>query len=851
MNCYYERFIYSLAQTFLVLILAFCAQGQSHDATLEIAAPAISVSSYNINATLPVPHGMVTTSMIDSGMSPFSIKNADGTLAATQIEGISRAADGSWDVVQLLAKVKSQGNAQGSRDQYKVVRTPSVGSVRPVSFQTLSQVIANGPVAQLPTSIQTLTQGTGKILIRTFDVFGNEYRFDFGSKAGKIFKFGPSQSEVRVYGTMTPGTPGVNNALPHMMGAHGYFSALAGEEVLQLWLRVSNASTGLNLQTAEDDTQADLYFSKIELMVPVGYEVRNAYADLGWGTSYTQGGYNIFPIVKDLGGAMNVMPTQRHFIRHLAIIPSTPTAQVRVNSILAQEGIAFAVKGISTTSNQPLFSFFSANYRGFLPQSGYVPDLSFANLTTLRSTLTSDFQSYSSKYSAGQCTSASGSCDIPFVNPYMGWAMIDGAPYGGMTSGTNIQPLEGMQTVAAASAEGYRLHILQFMTNAIRQQLFVKDSGDAVNVEDIKKTGSCGTYAPIEFAETINVSTYDPFGLKTTNKTHVNYIASNNLAPWYAPQMSWTGSTNYDPHDFQHNIRTQKNDNALAWIGGLPIAMDQIQTNAGNASFQHSKYPVKCSGNNPVHLASSVVNFPPAVPNITIKFGRGEAWWEFALLAAYATSKDDNFRASLKPFFDIPVRALEQAVVPCTGLFHGVVNKDTNNLFVAAQNYQKAFAELVMNGVAARVYQYTGAPEEALLNSFLKAASKTPLRRGYALKTNGGNSMRRLMIVADKNTPTQTFCNISELPTTAKAFLTKPDSGERYLAFAQYAEVNPAKADLYAKVAFLTMSGLSSALDLLSRLQVYKTQHGKLIDQVTGQTGQLLACIQNGLCPNY
>jgi len=250
-------------------------------------------------------------------------------------------------------------------------------------------------------------------------------------------------------------------------------------------------------------------------------------------------------------------------------------------------------------------------------------------------------------------------------------------------------------------------------------------------------------------------------------------------------------------------------------------------------------------------LATSLLKFDPAIPHITIKFGRGQAWWAYALLAAYTTTKDDSLRANLRPNFDIAIQALEKAIVPCSGVFNGVVNKDTNNLFVSAHNYEKAFAELVMGGVENKVYANTGLPEAAPLDSFLTTAAKTPLRRGYALVTKFWKSMRRLLIVADKNNPTNVYCAVSQMPAAARPFTNnKPDSGEAMLAFTLNAEKNPSKAHLYSKIADMKLGGISNAPDLLGKLEEYKNQHGKLIGQISAMTGQLLACVQNGLCPN-
>ncbi|HVS19667.1 MAG TPA: hypothetical protein VMT18_13770, partial [Planctomycetota bacterium] len=126
---------------------------------LRVEAP--QIDSFILHGTLPVREGTFPRA---DGKVPFQVRDSNGALVQTQVQGVSRFANPAlgYDVVEVMARVKRpNGATPGQPLTYQVVESPQT----PASFVMDPQLNA-------------LLKGSGSMLLVATDALGHRYRLD-------------------------------------------------------------------------------------------------------------------------------------------------------------------------------------------------------------------------------------------------------------------------------------------------------------------------------------------------------------------------------------------------------------------------------------------------------------------------------------------------------------------------------------------------------------------------------------------------------------------------------------------------------------------------------------------------
>ncbi len=654
---------------------------------LELTAP--TSERFVVKGTLPIQKGLFPRS---DGQSAFALVDSDGTPVASQVEVVTRYpndADGA-DVVEILARVTRPTNvAPGSRLSFDVTLSPHAAPDRPATPSL--GLLADAPLNVAP-ELRALVADPNAIVVRTRDVFGHTYstRPLEGDNA-RLLRHGFAAAQIGTYDTMLPDTQvsGTQGNLRHALGVHSYMTSWSGEAVLSLDMRFNNGPSTLDKTTSDDDYINDFYFEALEIVVPSGWVIQQAFDDPFFGTPYQEAGKNVFPIVKPTGdNSMHYMPLRAQFQRRLALAPVGAEAEAR--AILSEEGQAFSIRGRDPVEGHRLYSWWNPITARYFPQSALLPSLDHLGLADVRSRLRDDLTELSDLIANG--TSLGG---YPVSANVLGWAHPWGAPYGGMTGGNEIWFFDGVPMLASASNAGYRYaQLVNRMQNDRQPASFYNVDGSPSSVEDWLETTANGTsYVPFNFYQIENGSS-DPFGIGQMPTAHVQYVSANNLMPAYQDALR-----NFKPVDFQHYVRFTRSAKTLAWTGNDALAKDDLQHAAEiyNLSFhQHDNSAfgqVQASG-----LKSKVIKAQND-PGVGSVMGRGEGWGGDSMNAAFATGTPE-WRAAKREWFRVMADTLVTTQSECNGFYQSfVINKALDGRHAVRQAIEQYILENFARGM--------------------------------------------------------------------------------------------------------------------------------------------------------
>ena len=500
-----------VALAFAALVCTLCASARGESAAgggvrpnpgdtvgvLELAAP--TLAEFTLHGTLPVPPG--TFPMLPD-QSAFQVRDADGTLVPAQTEIVSRypaPSDGA-DVVEIIARVHApKGVAQGARLRYAVVYQPN----RVARF-------FGHP------AVEALLSAPGNVVLRAGDVFGHRYRAallaDWKANAGslRVLKDGSAEVQIATHVSLFPEHPeaGATGTLPHFMGVHAYVTEWADEPFFTLDLRIHDAHSGLSAADGMDDALGKLYFDALELSLPEGWTVINAFPDPFTGDVYPDRDLRIWPLVAPIDGRkMHVMPAMSQFHRRLVVAKAG--FEARAVSCLHEEGLGFCRAGTSPTGAE-LWSWWNPYTARYFPQRHRLPSLDHVGLDQLRA---SDFSQLALR--AEQVRTGS-TGPWPTEGGGLGWAHPWGIEQGGMVSGLEINLYEGVTTACAASNAGYRMAQLVHRMLSDRQPNVLFDAdGRATRLEEWLIHGQQGDILPVWWYGGPLLWAADPFGITT------------------------------------------------------------------------------------------------------------------------------------------------------------------------------------------------------------------------------------------------------------------------------------------------------------------------------------------------
>jgi len=686
-------------------------------ANLEVVLP--ESSTFVLHGSVPLPDDAY---LPEQGQVPFAILDWDGTALDTQIETVSRypsSADGA-DVIEVLARVnRNPGLAPGDRAQYAlaVLASPHAAPALPSGIDAL----VDGPDALPPAVVGLVTNENG-LLIGARDCFDHLYLsrpFADGSQFA-LKRHGPARTTVRAWNPLLPVAPdpGAQGTLSCLLGLHAYVTATASTDVLLLDLRFSNAGDGHDQGDAVDDPQGKVYFLSIELALPNGWNIVEDVEDPAFGIPYVFNDQTIFPLVAEQGdGKLHVMPSQGQFHRRLALCPIG--SETRARSLLDEEGLAFARRGLDPIGGQEYWSWWNEDSARYFPQRFRLPGLAHVGLTNLRNQLANETAGLETLLVNG-----TGLGDWPVQFGQLGWAHPYGVQYGGMAGGNEIHLTQGTDVLEAASPEGYRgLELVHRMHSDRQPNALYHADGRPSRLEDWTAVdGNGNTYVDCYFYMKLTGS-QDPFGLYSPPTFQVTAVANAGLQPSYENDL-----LAFESHDLQHLVRYTRCAKALAWIGNDALAKDDLEMQAElvrlsyhpyyNSAYQH----VQDTG------MRSDLRYVQQHPYKGVDFGRGEGWALDTANAVYSLATPAD-RTRLKSWFDSVTTVVTTGQVPCSGLLMAAVyTKFLDGKYRTSQIIEQAIIDNAVRGMLESVYSGEDPVRTGMLRDFLATSAQGVVR---------------------------------------------------------------------------------------------------------------------------
>ena len=334
----------------------------------------------------------------------------------------------------------------------------------------------------------------------------------------------------------------------------------------------------------------------------------------------------------------------------------------------------------------------------------------------------------------------------------------------------------------------------------------------------------------------------DPFGYRFAPNFQTNYVNQNNLK---SPDSDLIAG--YSDEDDQHKIRNTRNAMALVWSANDAFAKDDLKMHAEQTHAAMSTLPMGYTNNGPVYNGGLFGS-----NGIGTGYGRGQAHPTQVFAAAYATSRDDAWRATKKSiWFDRLVNdKLAKSQVPCSGIIGVNKNKNTQNEANAAAGNEMGMAANAMRSVLYRVYKNFDQTNAQTLqgvtnkhyNAFISDINDPS--NPYSWK-HSSSAPRVTIIVADENTPANVYCNWDDIPLQFQAY-----SNVGIATYEPQYAMAYGKLDTHDSNFDLALYGTVHANGgngntLLARLQDQSSGPGKI--QGFGNSGIFaLACAQRG-----
>ena len=706
-----------------------------------------------LHGTLPLPPNVDHP---DDGTAPIAVCQPSGAPIPTQIEGVSRYADSSKgnDVVEVMAWVpRPEGAESGDRVQYdvKLLQTPHPEP----ELKTYGLAALVDGTTKLHPELWDLILQAGKLELRSRDVFGNDYRRSLvdGGFSPQVLKHGYYTTQVRTHRVMKPVPPksGSEGTLPHLLGVHSYLSVLRNEPVVLVDLRIHNGFANTESVTSEDNVVHHAYFDGVDLHVPSGWSVVQAFEDTASGAPFSEPGKKIFPLIApNTDGTMHVMPMGGQTVRRLALCPTG--LEHRAEALLAQEGLAFSVPGFDAGSGQDLWSWSNPQTARFLVQNMRLPDLEFANLATIRGMHTAELGALSAKVAAG-----TGQGNYPLLHGKLGWAHPYGVAYGGMTGGDEIHLFEGVDVVQARSVDGYRHYQLLHRMHTDRQPnvLYRKDGVHASLWDWFVENGE-NSYVPLVFYMKY-LNGPDPIGVTDPPTDHIEAVYAQEKVPVYQSEL-----LSYDAHDLQHLIRYTRSPKALVWIGNESLAKDDLMAQAELVRLSYHPYYSDPYGNKVETGMREDIEQTEVNPGGAIDFGRGEGWATDTRLAAYAVASEE-WRQLEYPMLETLAEMLSAGQVPCNGhIMAFTSHKIFEGKYRAAQAYETSIVDNAIRGLLETAFRGRSASMTALTEAVLVDNYYGFI--GPTAWSPGATGPREQYAVAPTDNLSQPYCNEGQQP---------------------------------------------------------------------------------------
>ena len=671
---------------------------------------------YVLHGTLPIPQG---TWNGNPNQPTLMIQDSDGTLVPTQMEIVTRSSGGNPDVVELIAKVRRPVNSNpGDRLEYPVV--VQTGTSAPHSLHP---------------AVDQLLGGVGDLVMRTRDVFGNNYEADilrdWHINNTRMLKDGQWLQQRAGHEVLLP-TAGHDpvTALPHAHGVHAYVTTWKDAPYVALDLVVHNAMNDLDEETPIDDLLNDLYFRHLDLDVPVGWKVIPLFPNPTEGPlrAGATPDVNTFSLIEGLPqGKLHLMPRQSRFTRRYMLVLDEREALARAQEVADRADLVTLARP-RRLAHLARWSWWSRSTPYYFPQKFPLPVLTDFNLADLNGRLEYQLDTIRQQI-------ASGSTGIyPFTSAAMGWCHPWSEPYGGEPGGSEIYHVDGVRTLVTENVAGYRVAEMTAKSYMERQPMaFYGPDGDPIMLRDLMQVAPNGEFfADIHFQlVTSGVNGYPRFDL--VDKTHEQMVRWFNLQPDYENQLrEWRCV------DIQHLIRYTRTYKILTWLGNDSLAKDELRLVA--EIYRLSFHELRSSYDGYVQGSGLLARYLAVQenPGEGVGVGRGEAWGMDAACAAYAIG-DDEFRARFRPWFDIFTDVLDLGRSSCTGnVMSLLIYNYLNGQYFMRQAFEVAKLEQSMRSIGETVYREIDPVRYRLLQEIQEGSTYSSMHPPFYSEVNRG-----------------------------------------------------------------------------------------------------------------
>ena len=670
-------------------------------ARLELVVPARP--RVLLHGTIPVPKG---TFPLADRSTPFAVLNHDpaATLVPAQVEIVSRYPTGEADVVEIFAPVDfAPEDKPGGYASFRIV--PS----------TTKQ--AKAPPVPKPVQKLLARHSRGDFGVRARDVYGNLYFADLsgdptdpGFGSTEILKSGPYVRERRVYATMVPigATSNSGPALPHFLGVHAYITEKAGQNEVEIDLRVNNGATPGNraaspIETPLDEPLGIVYWRTIQLVLPSGWTAVADVPDPFLGRPHDEGPKTkriaVLPIVLPYpDGRMHMMGPGAQFERRFLVMPATPAKPAAPSGKLAAattqgaEGAAAKKPGKPSGRSAPakasgsgqggvrpvsdpslfdpglafsaygkdLWSWFDPETARYFPQRDFLAsfDLVRGNGANgrklLRARFARELSDLREALTAGIAKGANA------LSPVMGWAQTWFLRDSGGQGSEGISTCEGYYAAACASRESLDALSLIHRMNVCRQPIAAFDRfGNPVGYQ-----ASLDAQGRIPFDVHLDGGPALPCFRLPCEKgapasEQVRAVVEKGSRPPYdlGDPFEPDGAVpdredcllSWRPHDDEHLVRYTKQPKALVWLANDSMAKDDLILAA--ELFHLSRQETLRAEDAPPRALELLERAAREHPHQGIAVGREDAWGIDAMCAAYSVA-DPEWRKRNEPWFD-------------------------------------------------------------------------------------------------------------------------------------------------------------------------------------------------------
>jgi hypothetical protein len=513
-------------------------------AVIECEIPNLNKFEVRGNVPLPVNHNLTITQRD----CPFTIVAPNGTELPTQCEIVTRAPNGKPAVVQVLAIATRDDLEVGSRQEFEVIEKAQTDVWKAPNEPVLSTFFV-----------------PDMALIRVEDAEGNSYTASFyvGDGDGEIrnLAIGQVRSAVEIGRPITPEehpTP-----LTHAGGMQAVLIMRTDDtDVVEMSLSWFNGIIPNPIN--------DLYFRKVELIIPDGWNVMPEWQE-SWMSDdyYIENGRRVFSLIKPRGDNKRHLLLQKDN-RDWRLYFYPDEKEQEAMEIAGHKSWGVVREG--TRNGQRLWSWHNPATANYQAQRVIMPTLDHtANLLGLVAERKNTIYANIANGDAYE-DSGGGLGELGYRNPA-------GVTYGGMTGGTHINEFEGVETLAAARPAGLLYHRALSRMYGDRQRggYIFTENCQPIEMDDyLNDDGSLpwrmfnSTFQPQNYPNR-HLTDDEPFDFDMADRSQVDFVQSNGLQPPYEAAMR-----DYDPVDDQHLIRRMKDLYALVWLDNDYVSKKHI-----------------------------------------------------------------------------------------------------------------------------------------------------------------------------------------------------------------------------------------------------------------------------------